>query len=63
VPRQWFGIVIDGEVEVVRGLHGSEYVVTTLGPGSALCEGIVLDGLPHTGSARTRTGATAVTVP
>ena len=38
-------------------------MITTLGPGSALSEGILLDGLPHTGSARTRTGATAVTVP
>ena len=22
-PRQWLGIVLDGEVEIVRGLHGT----------------------------------------
>jgi aspartate ammonia-lyase len=63
VPRAWLGFVISGEVELVRGLHGSEYLLATLGPGSVLCEAIVLGNLPHTGSARTRTGATVHTVP
>ncbi len=31
-PRQWAGIVLDGEVEIVRGLHGSTTRVAVLKP-------------------------------
>ena len=28
-PRQWLGIVVDGEVDVVRGLHGRQTHLAT----------------------------------
>ena len=32
-PRLWMGIVEEGEVEIVRGLHGSSVRLATLIPG------------------------------
>jgi aspartate ammonia-lyase len=50
-PRLWMGIVEEGEIEIVRGLHGSSVRLATLAPGVAFSEGVMLDDLPHSGSA------------
>jgi aspartate ammonia-lyase len=53
-PRQWFGIVVDGEVEIVRGLHGRQTHVATLTNGALISEGILLDESAHSSSAVVR---------
>src|SRR6476660_9937902 len=50
-PRHWMGIVEEGEIEIVRGLHGSSVRLATLTPGTGFSEGVLLDDLPHSGSA------------
>jgi hypothetical protein len=37
-PRQWAGMVIDGEVTIVRGLHGSTRHLAVLTPGALIAE-------------------------
>jgi len=59
-PRQWFGVVEQGEVELVRGLHGQQRRLAVLGEGGVLSEGLLLDDLPHSTSALTRQGAVVV---
>ena len=50
-PRLWMGIVEEGELEIVRGNHGSTARLATLRRGSAFSEGVLLDDLPHSASA------------
>ncbi len=57
-PRRWGGIILDGEVEIVRGVHGSTKHYATLGPGEMISEDAFLDDVPHTSGALTRLGAT-----
>src|SRR5215813_12074188 len=47
-PRDWAGIVQDGEIEIMRGLHGSTTMLARLGPGAMIAEGALLDNTPHT---------------
>ena len=56
-PYDWMGIIEEGEVEIVRGLHGDEHLLYTLGKGSMVSEGAILGNTAHFASARTRTGA------
>jgi aspartate ammonia-lyase len=58
-PRQWAGVIISGEVELVRGLHGSSRRLVVLGPGALIAESAFLDDRPHSTSAFTRKGAVA----
>jgi len=51
MPRLWMGIVEEGEVEIVRGNHGSSTRLATLTRGTAFSEGVLLDDLPHSASA------------
>jgi len=62
-PRLWAGIVEEGEVEIVRGLHGSTTHLSTLAMGAMIGEGALLDETPHSASAFTRKGATIWQVP
>ena len=57
-PRRWGGIIVDGEVEIVRGLHGSTKRYAVLGPGEMISEDAFLGDVPHTSGAFTRSGAT-----
>ncbi|WP_075090808.1 aspartate ammonia-lyase [Haloferula sp. BvORR071] len=50
-PRQWMGIVEEGEIEIVAGVHGATTRLATLTRGVAFGEGVMLDDLPHTASA------------
>jgi aspartate ammonia-lyase len=49
-PRLWMGIVEEGEIEIVRGNHGSSTRLATLARGAAFGEGVLLDDLPHSAS-------------
>jgi aspartate ammonia-lyase len=57
-PRKWAGLVLDGEVEIVRGLHGSTKHLAVLAPGALISESAFLDEVPHGTGAFTRLGAT-----
>ena len=35
-PRQWAGLVLAGEVEIVRGLHGATKHLAVLAPGALI---------------------------
>lgn len=56
-PRQWAGMVIEGEVKIVRGLHGSTRHLALLTPGALIAEGAFLEERPHATGAFTRLGA------
>ena len=62
-PRQWFGIIEHGEVEIVSGLHGATTHLSTVGDGAMLSEGIFLDDSAHTVTAVARTEATVLLIP
>jgi aspartate ammonia-lyase len=51
MPRLWMGIVEEGEIEIIRGNHGSSTRLATLTRGTAFSEGVLLDDLPHSASA------------
>ena len=57
-PRQWGGLVLEGEVEIVRGLHGASKHLVVLAPGALISEGAFLDDQPHANGGFTRHGAT-----
>ena len=57
-PRQWGGLVLEGEVEIVRGLHGATKHLVVLEPGALISEGAFLDDQPHANGGFTRHGAT-----
>src|ERR1041384_3766054 len=59
-PREWFGLVAEGEVEIVRGLHGRQTHLATLAEGALISEGILLDDTAHAASAFARGTATRV---
>src|SRR5262249_13386584 len=57
-PRQWLGILLEGEVDIVRGQHGHSVLISLAQPGAILGEGVMLDDVPHGASAVTHQGAT-----
>jgi aspartate ammonia-lyase len=57
-PRQWLGLVIEGEIDLVRGQHGQSVLIGVAQPGAILSEGVMLDDTAHGTSAVTRQGAT-----
>jgi aspartate ammonia-lyase len=62
-PRQWLGVVVEGQVDLVRGQHGSAVLIGMAQPGAILSEGVMLDDTPHATSARTHQGATVWQIP
>ncbi len=59
-PRQWFGMVEEGEIRIVRGLHGRQTCLAVLRQGGILSEGLLLDDLPHSAGGFTREGAVVI---
>ena len=59
-PRQWLGIVLEGEIDLVRGQHGQSVLIGVAQPGAILSEGVMLDDTPHGTSAVTHQGATGL---
>jgi aspartate ammonia-lyase len=62
-PRQWFGLLLEGEIDLVRGQHGKSTIVGVAQPGTFLSEGVMLDDTPHGTSARTNQGAMIWQIP
>ena len=57
-PRMWAGIILEGEVELVRGLHGASRHIATMIAGALISEGAFLEGNSHSNGAFTRAGTT-----
>ena len=57
-PRFWAGIILEGDVELVRGLHGSSRHIGSLIAGTLISEGAFLGDDSHSTGAFTRHGAT-----
>ena len=57
-PRQWAGIILEGDVELVRGLHGSSRHVGTMVAGALISEGAFLESESHSNGGYTRNGVT-----
>ena len=57
-PRHWLGVVMEGEIDLVRGQHGKSVLVGFAQPGAILSEGVMLDDTAHGVSAVTHQGAT-----
>ena len=62
-PRQWLGLVMAGEIDLVRGQHGNSVLMGLVQPGAVISEGVMLDDTPHATSARTHQGATVWQIP
>jgi aspartate ammonia-lyase len=62
-PRQWLGLVLEGEIDLVRGQHGNSVLIGLAQPGAILSEGVMLDDTPHATSARTHQGAKIWQIP
>src|SRR5262245_29963932 len=62
-PRQWLGLVIEGEIDLVRGQHGNSVLIGVAQPGAIVSEGVMLDDTPHGTSARTHQGAKVWQIP
>ena len=56
-PREWMGVVLEGDVDISRGAQGRATTLATLKPGAFFSEGVMLDESPHSASAVTRQGA------
>ena len=62
-PRLWLGIVLDGEVRVVRGAQAKSVTLATLVPGALFSEGVMLDESPHSTRAFAPQGAKVWQIP
>ncbi|QDT55926.1 Aspartate ammonia-lyase [Caulifigura coniformis] len=63
-PREWLGFVLSGNVEIVRGLHGTQTHLATLTEGALVGEGLLLDDGAHSTSAYARgAGTTVIQIP
>lgn len=56
-PRLWAGVVIDGDVTIVRGLHGAAKQLAILTTGATIAESALLEEEAHATGAFTRNGA------
>lgn len=57
-PRSWAGIILEGDVELVRGLHGTSRRIGSMIPGALISEGAFLEKDSHSNGGFTRNGAT-----
>ena len=62
-PRQWLGLILEGEIDLVRGQHGSSVLIGVAQAGAILSEGVMLDDTPHGTSARTHQGVKVWQIP
>jgi len=62
-PRTWLGLVLEGEVEILRGQHGSTVLLSVLQPGAIVSEGVMLDDTAHATSGVARQGALLWQIP
>lgn len=57
-PRKWAGVIVEGDVELVRGLHGASRHVGTMIAGALISEGAFFEGDSHSNGGYTKNGAT-----
>jgi aspartate ammonia-lyase len=62
-PRQWLGLVLEGEVELLRGRQGRTAVIGTVQPGAIISEAVMLDETPHAATGVTRHGCKLWQIP
>jgi aspartate ammonia-lyase len=62
-PRTWLGLLLEGELDLVRGQKGTRVFIGLAQPGAILSEGVMLDDTPHGTSAVTHQGATVWQIP
>src|SRR6516162_2147058 len=62
-PRQWLGVVLEGEIELERGQYGHSVRIGVVQPGALLSEGVMLNDTAHSTSALTRRGAKVWQIP
>jgi aspartate ammonia-lyase len=62
-PRTWLGLLLEGELDLVRGQEGTRVFIGLAQPGAILSEGVMLDDTPHGTSAVTHQGATVWQIP
>ncbi len=62
-PRQWLGLVLEGEVELLRGQQGQRLPIGMALPGAILSEAVLLDDTPHGTTGVTRHGAKIWQIP
>ena len=55
-PRLWAGVILEGDLELVRGLHGASRKIGTMIAGALIAEGAFLEGDAHSNGAVTRNG-------
>lgn len=55
-PRLWAGVILEGDLELVRGLHGASRKIGTMIAGALIAEGAFLEGDAHSNGAFTRNG-------
>ncbi len=57
-PRTWMGLILEGDVEILRGAQSRQVILATLSSGALIGEGAMLDDSAHTAGAVTRQGVT-----
>ena len=62
-PRHWLGLVLEGEIDLLRGQHGKTVLIGVAQPGAILGEGVMLDDTPHGTSGVTRQGVKVWQIP
>jgi aspartate ammonia-lyase len=62
-PREWMGFVLEGTVELVRGMHGQRRTVALVEPQAPISERTMLDVSAHTTSAFAQGKVTVLQVP
>ena len=62
-PRHWLGLVLEGEIDLLRGQHGKTVLIGVAQPGAILGEGVMLDDTPHGASGVTRQGVKVWQIP
>ena len=61
-PRDWFGVVAAGEIELQQGRYGQTVRLGAVAAGALLAEEAWLDEQPHTASAQARTAASVLQI-
>jgi len=54
-PRQWFGVVLDGRIDLIRGLAGRTLTIGCLTEGAIISESLLIDEHAHTVSGLAQT--------
>jgi aspartate ammonia-lyase len=62
-PRLWIGFVMEGKVDIVRGLHGNQVHLASLGRGALIGEAALLDDSAHSTGAFAPQGASVFEIP